>query len=251
MPTRTLAQKVREGFPRAVPVQQFVAALQAQCEDHGFTASNALLLAGVCRDEVCFPFVARLEEVWGPAFHLDSLGGLITIGRTGFSAAAHHAPDDVGGPLRYIVVAAAHIGMDDAGSFGYLRREHQTTSSRTCGALMAFRDELLTGRVSLWFDPADPEMSLLRQRILSALPYGEIPEPVELTELVAQVIAEDLDALLTGYLAELPVTDEVRLIEVTGVLVHTQEGDWFSSAAPRLWNSREDVRVLSLAPGAL
>ena len=140
---------------------------------------------GVCRDEVCFPFVAQLEAVWGPAFQLGSLGGLLTVGRTGIAAVASHAPREPGEPVRYVLVAAAHIGVDDAGNFGYLRREHQDVSSRTCGALMAFRDELLTSRLRLGYDPVDPEMSLLRQRILTALVYGDIPEPVELTQIVA------------------------------------------------------------------
>ena len=151
---------------------------------------------GTCRDEVCFPFVAQLEAVWGPAFQLGSLGGLLTIGRTGIAAVASHAPLEPGEPVRYVLVAAAHIGVDDAGTFGYLRREHQEVSSRTCGALMAFRDELLTSRLRLGYDPVDPEMSLLRERILTALVYGDIPEPVELTQVVARVIDEDLRDLL-------------------------------------------------------
>ena len=134
--------------------------------------------------------------MWGPAFQLGSLGGLLTIGRTGIAAVASHAPREPGEPVRYVVVAAAHIGVDEAGTFGYLRREHQEVSSRTCGALMAFRDELLTSRLRLGYDPVDPEMSLLRERILTALVYGDIPEPVELTQVVARVIDEDLRDLL-------------------------------------------------------
>ena len=173
---------------------------------------------GVCRDEVCFPFVTQLETVWGPAFQLGSLGGLLTVGRTGIAAVASHAPREPGEPVRYVLVAAAHIGVDDAGNFGYLRREHQDVSSRTCGALMAFRDELLTNRLRLGYDPVDPEMSLLRQRVLTALVYGDIPEPVELTQIVAGAIDEDLRALL-DWIQEVSVPDrEVQTAVVTGVL---------------------------------
>jgi hypothetical protein len=180
VPTRTLARQIVDEFPGAVPATEFVATWRNRCRPAGFDADTALLAVGTCRDEVCFPFIGQLEADWGPAFQLGSLGGLLTVGRTGIAAMASHAPQEPGAPVRYVIVAAAHIGVDAAGTFGYLRRDHQEVSSRTCGALMAFRDELLTSRLRLGYDPVDPEMSLLRQRVLTALVYGEIPEPVEL-----------------------------------------------------------------------
>lgn len=237
MPHRSRAEQIHAGFPGAVPAEAFLSAWAARCAQHGFDPDKSLPLVGVCRDEVCFPFVAHVESVWGPAFHMDSLGGLVTIGRTGISAAGHHAPEDPGQPLRYVVVAAAHIGMDATGGFGYLRRSHQATASRTCGALMAFRDELLTGRIHLGYDPVDPEMSLLRQRVLSALVYGEIPDPVDLTVIVAGIIDADLRDLLAWYAEEVADTHEVRFAAVTGILIHTAGGDWFQPRAPRVWSS--------------
>lgn len=237
MPTRSTARQVRDGFPRAVPADGFVASLEASCRAGGFDPGHALLLAGACRDEVCFPFVGRLEAIWGPAFHIGSLGGLLMLGRSGLAAAAHHAPQDPGQPQRFVVVACAHIGMDGSGSFGYLRREHQSASSRACGALMGFRDELVTGRLALGFDPADPEMSLLRQRVFSALHYGDVPEPVELTEVVAGAIREDLDDMLAWYTARPGLDGAVAFHVTTGVLVHAPAGDWFSVDAQRTWRS--------------
>lgn len=249
MPRRSPADLVRAGFPGALPVEDFATRWEQACAEAGHRADTSLLVVGVCRDELCFPFVARLEAVWGPAFHAGSLGGLLTIGRTGIAAAAHHAPQGPGQPLRYVVVAAAHIGMEADGTFGYLRREHQPRSSRACGALMAFRDELLTSRLRLGYDPADPEMSLLRQRIFSALSYGDIPDPVRLTALVADVIDEDLRDLLGDLAAALGDEQEVLVAVVTGVLVHTPGGDWFSPHAPRLWSSRSGERPLDLGLG--
>ncbi len=244
MPTRSLARQITDEFPGAVPAAEFVGTWRAQCFRAGFDASTALLAVGVCRDEVCFPFVAQLESVWGSAFQLGSLGGLLTVGRTGIAAVASHAPREPGEPLRYVVVAAAHIGVDAAGTFGYLRREHQEVSSRTCGALMAFRDELLTSRLHLGYDPVDPEMSLLRQRILTALVYGEIPEPVELTQVVARVIDEDLRDLLEWIGAEGMPDQEVQTAVVTGVLIHTAGGDWFQPHNPRIHSSLTGERLL-------
>ena len=156
MPTRTLARQIRDEFPGAVPATEFVATWRDRCVGAGFDADTALLAVGTCRDEVCFPFVAQLEAVWGPAFQLGSLGGLLTIGRTGIAAVASHAPREPGEPVRYVLVVAAHIGVDEAGTFGYLRREHQEVSSRTCGALMAFRDELLTSTAPAGVRPGRP-----------------------------------------------------------------------------------------------
>jgi hypothetical protein len=148
--------------------------------------------------------------------------------------------------VRYVVVAATHIGVDDTGTFGYLRREHQTVSSRACGALMAFRDELLTSRLRLGYDPVDPEMSLLRQRILTALVYGDIPDPVELTEVVARVIDEDLRDLLGLILDAADADREVQVAVVTGVLIHAAGGDWFQPHSPRLLSSVTGERALAL-----
>ncbi len=246
MPTRTLDRQIRDEFPGAVPAVDFVSSWRDACLGAGFDADTALLAVGVCRDEVCFPFAALLEAVWGPAFQLGSLGGLLTVGRTGIAAVASHAPLEPGAPVRYVIVAAAHIGVDGSGTFGYLRREHQEVSSRTCGALMAFRDELLTSRLRLGYDPVDPEMSLLRQRVLTALVYGEIPEPVELTQVVARVIDEDLRDLL-GWIQDAAVPErEVQTAVVTGVLIHTATGDWFQAHGPRIHSTLTGERALTL-----
>ena len=238
MPHRTLAEQVHGGFPGALRATDLIARLEDRCSELGFVASSSLLMVGVCRDELCFPFVARLEDAWGPAFHIGSLGGLLTIGRTGISAALGHAPEEPGAPQRYVIVAGPHIGMDEIGEFGQLRREHQTVDSRACGALMAFRDELRGGHLETGYDPDDPEMSILRQRLVSSLPEAEIPDPVQLTRLVAGLIDQDLDDLIRWRASSLPSSHEVRVVAVTGVLIHTSGGDWFEPLRSRFWSSR-------------
>lgn len=238
MAHHSLAQRVHAGFPGAVPAGPFVADWHRACHDLGFRPGRCLLLVGVCRDELCFPFVSALEAVWGPAFHLDALGGMLTVGRTGIAAAAGHAPLDPGEPLRYVVVSVTHVGMDASGTFGYVRRGHQQATSRTCGALMAFRDELLTSQLHLGHDPVDPEMTLLRQRMLAAITYGEIPEPVELTGIAARVIDEDLQDLLAWMPRSVAPDREIRAAVTTGVLIHTDHGDWIQAHRPRVWSSR-------------
>lgn len=237
MPHRTLADQVHNGFPAAMRVTDFVDRLGEACAQLDLVATSSLLIVGVCRDELCYPFVARLEDVWGPAFHIGSLGGLVTIGRAGISAALGHAPEDPGAPRRYVVVAGPHIGMDEAGEFGHLRREHQAADTGTCGALMAFRDELVDGHVEVGYDPNDPEMSLLRQRLMSSLAYGSIPGPVELARLVARLIDHDIGDLIR-WQSSRSRSHEVFVALVTGVLIHTGGGDWFEPGHSRFWSSR-------------
>jgi Limiting CO2-inducible proteins B/C beta carbonyic anhydrases len=111
---------------------------------------------------------------------------------------------------------------------------------------MAFRDELLTSRLRLGYDPVDPEMSLLRERILTALVYGDIPEPVELTQVVARVIDEDLRDLLRWIEQEAVAERDVQTAVVTGVLIHTATGDWFQAQGPRIHSTLTGERVLAL-----
>jgi hypothetical protein len=114
---------------------------------------------------------------------------------------------------------------------------------------MAFRDELLASRLRLGYDPVDPEMSLLRQRMLTALVYGEIPEPVELAEVAAGVIAQDLGDLL-AWIGRAPASEgEVQAAVVTGVLIHTSTGDWFQAHEPRVHSSVTGDRALVLTVG--
>ena len=250
MPTRDVAGQVQAAFRGALTVEDFVARWRAALGADGFDADDALLIVAVCRDELCEPFVVLLERDWGPAFHAGSLAGLLTLGRTGIGAAARHAPEEPGQPLRYVVVAAAHIGMDATGGFGSFRRSHQDVPSGTCGALMAFRGELVGSRLRLGFDPVDPEMSLLRERLLPALPYGEIPDPVVLTQLVAEVIDADLRELLGWFTSVAPGGHEVRTAVVTGILVHTEAGDWFQPQHPRIWSSHHPERAVDLGAAA-
>lgn len=246
MPHRTLGEQVHGGFPGALRASEFVARLARSCAELGFEARSSLLIVGVCRDEVCFPFVARLEDEWGPAFHIGSLGGLPTLGRTGISAALGHAPDSPGAPRRYVVVAGPHVGMDETGGFGHLRRDHQSADSRACGALMGVRDDLLAGRGDAGYDPDDPEMSLLRQRLAVRLRDAPVPGIVGLTQLLARLIDEDIGSLLAWRASVPAVQHEALVVVVTGVLVHTAGGDWFQPVRPRLWSSRSGEVALRL-----
>lgn len=212
---------VTDHFPGALPLEDFAVRLRTVLEPHGFAPGRALLMVGVCRDELCFPLLERLQDDWGSAFQLGSLGGLLLLGRTGLAAAQNHAPEDAG-PRRYVVVALAHVGVDDDGEVGRVRRLGQAAPSATCGALMAFHGELSEGRLDVELDPGDLEQSLLRQRLLRALRYGEVPDPLALTLVARDAIMDDLQAV-AGTLDDRGPAD---VAAVGGVLVHAPDGDW-------------------------
>jgi hypothetical protein len=81
---------------------------------------------------------------------------------------------------------------------------------------------LTSGQLHVELDPVDLEQSLLRQRLLTALRYGEVPDPVALTLVARDAIMDDLQAI-AGTLGD---HGPVDVAAVGGVLVHTPDGDW-------------------------
>ncbi len=208
-------------FPDAVPVAEFTESLQRQAAELGFTKEGSLLMTGVCRDELCIPFVETLEDAWGPAFQIGSLGGLLFLGTTGLAAAAEHAPT-VGPQRRYVVVAVTHLGLDGDGRPGLVRRHGQPRESAACGALMMLVGEIASGRTSTALDPADIEAGLLRGRVLRQL--GRVPaaDPLAVTLAARDAIGADFVRILH----ELHLEGRADVLLTTGVLVHTPDGDY-------------------------
>ncbi len=178
-------------YPGALRAQDYFDRTTAQLAEAGFRPDNTIACVGVCRDELTRAFVDGVHRVWGEAFDFSSLGGLLILGRTGFTAALHHAPD--ARRSRYAFFAMSHIGIGDGGEVGQCMRAGQERPSGACGALMAFRAELESHKVRLDLDPDDVEQSLLKQRLLRRIPYGEIPDLPALAGIMQQVILEDLE----------------------------------------------------------
>ena len=129
-------------FPETVPQNRFVARSYEALHRHGFRAENTIAFASVCRDEVTLSLVEDIENTWGEVFMFSSLGGMLTLGKTGFLAAQQHAPVDEGGRERYVYYALPHIAIGPHGEFGVYFRPGRPKASHACGALMAFQHEL-------------------------------------------------------------------------------------------------------------
>jgi hypothetical protein len=143
------------------------------------------------------------------------------MGRTGLDAARRHVPE-AELPVRVAFFVFPHIGIDAGGEIGNIRRQGRLHTSRACGAIITMHDQFLSGQVRLEFDPTDPEMSLLRQRIAPQLLGRDVPDLVTMTTMVRDAALEDL--LATGITTGGPVGD---LAIFSGLLVNgPEETSW-------------------------
>lgn len=138
--------KVQQTLPGTVPAADYVARTTAAAGGLGFHRGDTLPLVAACRDEFMVPFTDLVDRAWGPHFAIGSLGGLVLAGTSGIAAAVGHAPDR--GLRRFVLYCVTHIGIDDDGTVGRVRRPGQLRGSAACGALVAFLRELESGELS-------------------------------------------------------------------------------------------------------
>ncbi len=122
---------------------------------------------------------------------------------------------------RYVFYCMAHIGADESGRLGVCRRPGQSFVSGACGALIAFRSELLAGNVNLELDPDDVEQSLLRRRLYPRLAGRPAPPLEALTRQAHEAIVEDLERAVS-----LTVTaGSADYAVFTGIQIHAPDGE--------------------------
>jgi hypothetical protein len=233
---------VQEHFPGTLPEPEFVErASRELMEQRGFRTDNTLACVGVCRDELSATLPQAVQAVWGHSFDFSALAGLLFAGRTGFGAARSHAPIE-DGRERYVFFVAAHIGIGAGGEMGACDRIGRPGSSHACGALCVFLRELESGRLQLTFDPVDIEQSLLKQRLLPELPFGRVPDLIELTRATYGAIVADLEALIGQ---TLDATEDDWAV-LTGIQIHgvrNQPWFWPGTCYSMVQNRREDIGI--------
>jgi hypothetical protein len=214
---------LQKHFDRVFREHDFVRGGLEALSPYGFTADNTLACVSLCRDEISSPLAASVREVWGESFNLSGLAGMFFVGRTGLSAAIHHAPR-VDRRQRYVFYAVPHIAVGEGDSLGLCRRKG-IRESNACGALCTFLAELKAGGPSLAMDQDDLEMSLLRLRLVKEIPHGRLPDLLELTRLTQKVIVADLERAIETVLD--PETSDYAML--TGIQIHTGEGNFVQS----------------------
>jgi hypothetical protein len=228
-------------FPNSMPQGDFVKhsykALQAQ----GFRAQNTIAFVSVWRDELTLPLVEDIKKPWGEAFIFSSLAGMLFLGKTGFLAAQHHAPNEEGRE-RHVYFAFPHIGLDADGRLGSYNRPGRLQSSHACGALQGFQKELESRTVNLCLDPDDLEQSLLKQHLFRKLPYGDVPDLLGLTKIAQIVILEELERMIKLTVKQ-KHTDYAVL---TGIQIHGPEEQDFIWPCEVYWVNTGTRKDLSL-----
>ena len=229
-------------FPGTITEADFVISSYKALSVHGFNDENTIACVGVCRDEITRSLLDSIQKVWGEAFNFSSLGGMLFLGKTGFSAAHHHAPVDEGRE-RYVYFVMAHIAIDKKGEIGVCYRPGRPGSSGACGALIAFREEMLDGSLELELEMDDVEQSLLKHRLFRKIRYGDFPDLVTLTKIAYEVILEDLEYLIESTV-DTTVSDYAIL---SGVQIHGPDREQYicPGAMYVVKNGQQDELVLA------
>ncbi len=208
-------ESVDSHFPGALPEEDFLRRSYRALEQHGFTDDNAIACVGVCRDELCRSLVWAARDVWGEAFNFSSLGGMLTLGTAGFTAAHYHAPI-VNGRERYVYIVMPHIGIAEDGELGKCLRSGRHGSSVACGALTSVLNEVTSGKLKLGLDPDNTEYSVLKQHLAPKLIGKVVSDIGTLTHLTSRLIHTELERMI-----ELTVDPAVADYAVfTGVQIH-------------------------------
>ncbi len=243
-------------FPGAVLGEEFVAGTVSRLSGEGFSKDNTIACVALCRDEVTRPLFSDVERAWGSAFSFAGLAGMVTAGRTGLAAAIHHAPIE-DGRRRLVIYATAHIGIDADGTIGLVARPGIPEPLSACGALVAFRNELLEGTLKVEFDRYDTEQSLLKHRLLPLIGYGNVPDLVDLTKLTVVAIEEDLQKILQSLAEEWRGTDRAMPGDAamfSGIQIHGPDGVnfvWPHSVHMELSGDLRDYEFTEEAPTSL
>jgi len=141
-------------FPGAVPIPEFLDGVSAELATRGFTLEHTFAMVSTCRDELTVPLMRAVTERLDLAFNLGALGGVPSLGRTGWNAALSHVPMHEGRG-HVVVLGMTHIGFGPDGTPGESLRRHQDHPTATCGALMSIlhaegADEPLPDALEAW-----------------------------------------------------------------------------------------------------
>jgi monoamine oxidase len=182
-------------FSGALPIANYMSKTYQCLSHYGFCDENTMAMVSSCRDEIADALYIEVMRYWGKTFNCCSLAGFIMMGKTGLAAAVDHTPI-TNGTRRFIFYAMPHIAISEEGEIGKIHRSGIEKISRACGALDTIVKELEFSSPKLEMDMQDIEQTIIRQKILSAINYGDKPDLIEITKLASQIIFNDVDRLL-------------------------------------------------------
>lgn len=223
---------VRDKFPQASALDDFMFRVEMALLTYGFNADNTVAIANMCRDEITCGLKYKIEEAYPLCFNINGLGGGITCGVTGMGAGLSHSPMSRAGKQRYVFFSFPHIAITSKGVVGSVGRPGQDKVNAACGALIAALGQLKAEGVSSNIKAAtehvasDPEYSILKARIAGRIQM-ENADPakmdlVDITKVAERQISADLEELIAE--AVNPAKADYAII--TGVQIHNWADDY-------------------------
>ena len=127
------------------------------------------------------------------------------------------------------------------GELGVCKRRGRKEVSNACGALNVFLKELKDRKTNLSMDNEDVELSFIRTRLLREIPYGHIPDLMELTKITLKTIREDFGSAFNKTVD----TRHSDYAFVTGIQIHGPEENFIApvSTYAIVRGERKDVNL--------
>ncbi len=239
-------ETVQVYFPGTIPMKDYMRKTYRYLSSvHNFEDENTMGAIAICRDEMNDPFYEEVVKYWGKTFNCCSLAGFLTMGKTGLAAAMDHTPIE-DGLRRFTFYAMPHIALSRKGEIGKVYREGIEKASHACGALEKIVKELESGHLNLETDMQDIEQTIIRQKILSNINYGDKPDLVKITKLANRIISEDLEKLLSTLDKSV-----FKYSVMTGIQIHgPMETNWiypqnFYVAGPDIASGKEFIDIFN------
>jgi hypothetical protein len=240
----TSEDKLLKLFPGALDSATIDRKVGNTLAKYGYDSGNTLLATSTCPDEVNTKpgeFMELLKSRWGENFALGGLAGLPFVGKAGFSAYAHHVPDD--GKL--LVVFAPHVGIDFEGKVGALKRLNQKGLSTACGAAIGayngiIKEALDKTPVSVETpfktgDAFDAQIEYIKAKLRARLGgIDTAPDPIAfITYQMYAIVREFVDEILAS---QNLFADASEVAILGGIQVNGDNGDSFM---PLLFESKK------------
>jgi hypothetical protein len=219
---------VNSFFPGALGLDDFVARVEiALFNYYGFTAQNSIAFTNACRDEITKTLRDKIDQVFGEAFAINGLGGVITAGTVGFGAGIAHAPISLeDGREKYVFFSFPHIAIPHKDKPGVLGRFGRSQPSSACGALLAAQGEFAQGGIANTMQPGvhdalNPEYSILKSRLAARFRKEGTSDfknldIVELTKVAERALRDDLELLISKSVD----TKKADYAVISGVQIH-------------------------------
>lgn len=205
---------IQENFPGAVEESSFIGSVANKLAAHGITKHNSIAMVSTCRDEASRLLDSLVDTHFGLTFALNGLAGVPPGGALAIKAGASHSPQDESGRERYVFLGFTHIGVDETGAIGKMRRAGRHATSSACGALLALTAQFSNSKDLPEASADDIEVHELTKKLLAKDPE---PNIVSVTKAAVSVIDNTLEHLISVAVD----SSKADYAVITGVQIHS------------------------------